>query len=87
MTITAWGDATIIEEVRVQQNAGEKDFATFVQLLESKDGQLLVRFAYATDGTARRGPVTLRSSDLARLRRSLAKKPRLKAALGIYADQ
>ena len=82
MTITAWGEATVVEEVRIKQSAVEKAFSTFVQLLEGRDGELLVRFAYATDGTARRGPVTLRPNDLVRLRKSLAKKPRLKAALG-----
>ena len=33
-------------------------------------GERLVRFSYATDGTARRGPVTLRERDLAKLARS-----------------
>jgi hypothetical protein len=46
-------------------------------------GEELVRFAYSTGGTARRGPVTLRRSDLERLRKSLEKTPRLKAALGL----
>jgi hypothetical protein len=40
-----------------------------------------VRFAYSTDGTARRGPLTLRGADVERLRKALAKKPRLRAAL------
>ena len=44
-------------------------------------GERLVRFAYATDGTARRGPVTLRASDLAKLRKGLEKTPSLKEAL------
>jgi hypothetical protein len=41
-----------------------------------------VRFAYSTDGTTRRAPVTLRLRDVARLRRELAKKPGLAEALG-----
>jgi hypothetical protein len=42
-----------------------------------------VRFAYATDGVARRGPVTLRLRDLEKLRAALAKHPGLKEALGL----
>ena len=41
-----------------------------------------MRFAYSTDGTTRRGPVTLRERDLARLRKELAKKPALAQVLG-----
>ena len=41
-----------------------------------------MRFAYATDGSARRGPVTLRARDLERLRSELAKHPEIAAALG-----
>jgi hypothetical protein len=52
-----------------------------VQLLETPKGERLVRFAYATDGTARRGPVTLRARDLDRLRAALAATPQLKEAL------
>jgi hypothetical protein len=81
MTITAWGDATIVEEIQIKQGAGERSFATLVQLLESEKGESLIRFAYSTDGQARRGPVTLRASDLVRLRLALLKAPRLKAAL------
>jgi hypothetical protein len=79
---TAWGRAAIVEEVALQQKAGAKRFASHVQLLEGEKGEVLVRFAYSTDGVARRGPVTLRARDLARLRASLADHPRLAAALG-----
>ncbi len=78
---TPWGAASLLEEVRLPQQAGEKRFSTFVQLLETKKGECLVRFAYATDGTARRGPVTLRARDLERLRVLLAKHPGLQEAL------
>jgi hypothetical protein len=78
---TPWGTATIVEELRLQQRAGDKRFASIVQLLEDAQGQRLVRFAYATDGTARRGPVTLRARDLAKLRAALADTPELAAAL------
>ena len=82
---TPWGQATIVEELRLQQRAGEKRFASIVQLLESESGEQLVRFAYATSGTARRGPVTFRGPDLVRLRTALAERPRLAAALGLDA--
>jgi len=42
-----------------------------------------VRFAYTTDGSARRGPVTLRLRDLERLRAGLAERPALAEALGL----
>ena len=74
---TPWGSASLIEELRLPQQAGEKRFSSFVQLLETKKGERLVRFAYATDGTARRGPVTLRARDLERLRVLLEKHPGL----------
>jgi hypothetical protein len=78
---TAWGPATLVEEVALPQRVGEKRFASHVQLLETQKGEALVRFAYSTDGVARRGPVTLRTRDLARLRAALADRPRLAAAL------
>ena len=69
---TPWGPATIVDEVKVAQRAGEKRFASSVQLLESDRGELLLRFAYSTGGSARRGPVTLRARDVDRLRAALA---------------
>jgi hypothetical protein len=50
-------------------------------LLVDGKGERLVRFAYATDGVARRGPVTLRLRDLERLREGLAKHPGLEEVL------
>lgn len=79
---TAWGQAQVVEEVGVRQRAGAKRFAAVVQLLENGKGEQLVRFAYTTDGTARRGPVTLRAGDLGKLRDSLGAAPGLAAALG-----
>ena len=78
---TPWGAATLIEELRLQQQSGGKRFSSLVQLLETSKGERLVRFAYATDGTARRGPVTLRERDLQRLRAALDQHPGLKEAL------
>ncbi len=81
MTTTAWGNASIVEEVAIKQSAEGKEFSTLVQLLEGPEGESLVRFAYSTGGAARRGPVTLRPADIHRLRKALAKAPRLRAAL------
>ena len=78
---TPWGAATLVEELILQQRAGDKRFASVVQLLETGKGERLVRFAYTTDGVARRGPVTLRTRDLERLRAALADRPGLKEAL------
>ena len=78
---TPWGSAAVIEELSLPQRVDERRFASLVQLLETAKGERLVRFAYASGGTARRGPVTLRASDLARLRRSLERTPGLKEAL------
>ena len=81
-TATPWGPATLVEQLRLPQQAGDKRFSSLVELLESDRGERLVRFAYATDGIARRGPVTLRARDLVRLRKELAKRPALAEAFG-----
>jgi hypothetical protein len=78
---TPWGKATVVEEVSLPQRQGERRFASIVQLLETGEGETLVRFAYTTGGTARRGPVTLKARDLERLRAGLERTPRLKEAL------
>ena len=80
-TATPWGQATLLEEVRLQQQAGDKRFASVVQLLETPKGEPLVRFAYTTHGVARRGPVTLRARDVAKLRDALDDAPGLKETL------
>jgi hypothetical protein len=82
-TATPWGAADLVEEVTVRQQAGDRRFASLVQLLETASGERLVRFAYATDGQARRGPVTFRARDLARMRTQLAQHPALAEALGL----
>ena len=78
---TPWGQATLVEELKLPQQSGEKRFSSLVQLLETDTGERLVRFAYATDGVARRGPVTLRARDLERLAKALEKHPGLKETL------
>ena len=79
---TPWGKASAVEEVTVAQRAGAQRFATIVQLLETADGERLVRFAYTTDGSARRGPVTLRARDVERMKKLLERTPELRDALG-----
>jgi hypothetical protein len=78
---TPWGPAVLVEELTLAQRAGDKRFASLIQLLESEKGERLVRFAYSTGGTVRRGPVTLRARDLERLREALEGLPELGAAL------
>lgn len=78
---TPWGAAAVVDELSLPQRAGGKRFSFVVQLLDA-GGERLVRFAYATNGAARRGPVTLRARDLERVRARLAKHPELAAALG-----
>ena len=78
---TPWGKATAVEELSVPQQAGDKRFATRVELLEVGGGGRLVRFSYGTGGSARRGPVTLREQDLLKLRAALERAPELRRAL------
>lgn len=84
---TPWGRATVLEEIRVAQRVGDRRFETIVQLLEDAKGGDLIRFAYSTGGTARRGPVTLRGRDLERLRAELGSCPRLAEAIGLTPRQ
>ena len=78
---TPWGTAAVLEEATIPQRVGDKRFAVVVQLLEAPNGERLVRFAYTTDGSARRGPVTMRARDLERLRAALERAPVLAQAL------
>jgi hypothetical protein len=79
---TPWGKAEAVEQVNLAQRAGQRRFATVVELLETVDGERLVRFAYTTGGSVRRGPVTLRTRDLERLQTLLERTPELREALG-----
>ena len=74
---TPWGPAVVVERLALPQRAGEKRFSSVLELLETARGERLVRFAYSTDGVVRRGPVTLRERDLARLRAELERRPAL----------
>jgi hypothetical protein len=82
-TSTPWGAATLVEDLSVPQRAGEKRFATVVELLETEKGERLLRIAYSTGGVVRRGPVTLRGRDLDRLRAALAERPQLAEVLAM----
>jgi hypothetical protein len=82
-TATPWGRATVVEELKLDQRVGDRRFASLVQLLETKSGEQLVRFAYSTGGAVRRGPVTLRERDIARLRDARSEYPGLSGALGL----
>jgi hypothetical protein len=82
-TATPWGPATVIEEVSLPQKVGDKRFSSLFQLLENDAGERLVRFAYSTGGTARRGPVTLRAADMKKLRKAVERRPGLGEALGL----
>ena len=81
-TATPWGEARKVESLTLQQRAGERRFASVIELLETDKGERLVRFAYTTGGAVRRGPVTLRARDVERLRAALDEHPELAAALG-----
>jgi hypothetical protein len=80
---TPWGAARLLEEASVPQRVGDRRFAVVVQLLEAPGGERLIRFAYTTGGSARRGPVTMRARDLERLRAALERAPVLREALGL----
>ena len=82
-TATPWGPADLVEELTVRQQAGERRFASVVQLLETARGERLVRFAYTTGGVARRGPVTLRARDIEKLHALLVQHPALAEALDL----
>jgi hypothetical protein len=82
-TATPWGDAEKLEALSLPQRAGDKRFASVVELLVTERGERLVRFAYSTGGAVRRGPVTLRVRDLERLRTALADFPGLAEVLSL----
>ena len=82
-TATPWGAAHAVEQLTLQQRAGEKRFASLVQLLETDKGERLVRFSYTGANGGTRGPVTLRARDIGRLKAALARHPALAETLGL----
>ena len=79
---TPWGTAVVHERLVLPQRAGDKRFASVVEVLETDRGERLLRFAYSTDGVVRRGPVTLRARDVERLAAELARRPALAELFG-----
>ena len=80
---TPWGPAELLEELTVPQQAGEKRFASKLQLLETAKGERLVRVSYSGPGGGVRGPVTLRARDIGKLKTALAKYPGLAETLAM----
>src|SRR5690242_12946259 len=78
---TPWGRAALLERVEVAQEADARSFGVVVELLAGDEGARFVRLAYTTDGTARRGPVTLRVDDVERLWSAVRERPELARAL------
>ena len=78
---TPWGSARVLAEAGVDQESPQRCFRSAVELLE-RDDELLVRFAYISNGAVRRGPVTLRALDLAALRVEVPNSIELGRALG-----
>lgn len=73
-----WGKGEIIEEATAVGEYHEPA----IQLLRYEDGSLSIRFAhYDHSGRFQRSPLMISSDTLARLRRSLASTPRLRALL------
>ena len=68
----------------MQQRAGDRRFATIVQLLVDEKGNELVRFAYSTDGTAREAP-SPSAAATSSASAALAEHPAIKGALGMAA--
>ena len=77
---TPWGAAEVVEEVKVPQRAGDKRFATIVQLLSGENHEPLVRISYTTDGIVRRGPVTMKLRELGRVLAAVEGHPGLASA-------
>ena len=80
---TPWGPAELVDELTVAQQAGEKKFASKLQLLETTKGERLLRLSYSGPGGGVRGPVTLRARDIGKLKAALAKHPALAETLGL----
>ena len=47
---TPWGPAELVEELKIPQRAGERHFASLVQLLETQKGERLVLEVHLLDG-------------------------------------
>jgi hypothetical protein len=78
-----WGKARVEEEVAVEGSAsGERRVEVGITRLRAKDGdEQLIRFFYRADGWTRRGPLTLRESEIDDLAKALSNAPELRAIL------
>jgi hypothetical protein len=75
-----WGGGQVVEEASV---AGEWHEPT-IQLLESDEGGLSVRFcSYTHSGRFQRNPLVVSADDLQGLRKALEQTPRLRELLSI----
>jgi hypothetical protein len=80
-TQTPWGRATVVEEVAVEHDALERRYDALVQLLETRDGEQLVRFGARAHGARRLSCLTLRADELHRLEEALIETQRLASVL------
>jgi hypothetical protein len=80
-TQTPWGTATVLEEAAVAHEAAGKRYDGVVQLLETREGEQLVRFGARAGGARRLSCLTLRAEELEQLEESLVEAPRLASVL------
>jgi hypothetical protein len=73
-----WGKATVEEETTIPALASERERQLGVARLSGADGEQMLRFFYRTDGRTARGPLTLRTAEIAALARELRKQPELR---------
>jgi hypothetical protein len=73
-----WGRATVEEETTIPGSATERETELGVARLTGADGEQMLRFFYRSDGRTVRGPLTLRSAEIAALARELRKQPALR---------
>lgn len=73
-----WGKATVEEETTIRGQASDRPMELGVARLSGADGEQMLRFFYRTDGRTARGPLTLRSGEIAALARALRKQPALR---------
>jgi hypothetical protein len=80
-TNTPWGRASVVEEVAVDHDTGERHYDAIVQLLETRDRVQLVRFGSRASGAHRLNCLTLRADELQALEEALIETERLASVL------
>jgi hypothetical protein len=78
---TPWGRASVVEEVAVPHSTGDRSFEAVVQLLETREGEQLVRFGARRRAGRRLTCLTLRSDELHELEEALIETERLATIL------